>query len=66
MPSHVLGRILLQDVARSSDVVCRQKVRDWEAEFGVVEAGVHAWPVWGVVAEALVRGCWHADVSVRF
>ena len=53
-------------MARMTGVVCMQKLRDWEAAFGALEAGVIAWPVWAPLAEAFVRGAWHPDVSARF
>ena len=66
MPSHVLGRILLGSAACCTDVSCRQTLLEWDVAYGVLAASIHAWNVWGPLAEALARGSWHADVSVKF
>ena len=66
MYCHALGRILLQEVSRSTRGSCMDKLTEWEAQFGSLQAGDVAWPVWTYLAHALVRGAWYGDVSPRF
>ena len=66
MYCHALGRILLQEVSRSTRGSCMHKLTEWEAQFGSLQASVVAWPVWTPLAHALVRGTWYGDVSPRF
>ena len=39
---------------------------EWDVAYGALAASIHAWNVWGPLGEALGRGAWHADVSVKF
>ena len=66
MSCHALGRILLQEVSRSTRGSCMHKLTEREAQFGSLQASVVAWPVWTPLAHALVRGTWYGDVSPRF
>jgi hypothetical protein len=66
MYCHALGRILLQEVSRSTRGSCMDKLTEWEAQFGSLQASVVAWSVWTPLAHALVRGTWYGDVSPRF
>ena len=58
---HALGRILLQEVLRSTRGSCMQKLSEWEAQFGSLQASVVAWPVWTPCTRTgamdMVRGC---------
>ena len=66
MPANLLGRILLEGMARVTGGQSQRIVQQWERSYGGLAKGVVAWPVWAPLARAVAQGKWHADVTLRF